>query len=152
MLKKVFLIILFLAIGFPAYSRTNNEIARQLYANANRLEKQSIAKADKARDDIASFLIDINLLNFRENSAIWKPLVNGYYYDAKSVQHIFLRHLGVYKSADGNMMGVFDVNCEDYNDPQERMYGYVKTTDVYFTSTYKTKNGHNKGLAQKFCK
>ncbi len=152
MLKKILCVIILSAITLPAFSRTNNEIARQLYANADRMEIQSRAKADKARSDIASFMIDLNMLNFQESRAQWKPLISGYYYDSKSVQNIFSRYLGVYKSADGKMMGIFDINCEDYNDPQERMYGFVNTTDVYFTTTYKTKNGHNKGLAQKFCK
>lgn len=150
--KKLIIISLILIVGLPAFSRTNNEIGRQLYSVANRIEKASTARADKARSEIAAFLVDLMMLNFNENTATWKPLVNGYYYDSKSVEHLYSRHRGVYKSTDGKMMGSFEVNCEDHNDPQERMYGYVKTTNVFFTQTNKTKNGHSKGLYQKFCK
>ncbi len=136
----------------PAQSRTNYEIGNQLYSAANRVAKQSPARAEKMKEDVASFLIDLNMLNFRESRAVWKRLPSGYLYDAASVQNIYLRHIGVYKSPDGKMMGIFDVNCEDFNDVQERTYGYVKTTDVYFSGSYKTKNGRSKGFMQTFCK
>lgn len=152
MLNRVFVTVLLLFCAVPVFARTNNEIGRQLYASANVVQKQSPARAAKMKDDIASFLIDINMLNFNENTAIWKKLSSGYLYDSKSVQHLYLRHIGVYKSPDGRMMGVFDLNCEDYNDVQERTFGYVITKDVYFSPVSKTKNGHSKGFAQTFCK
>ena len=136
----------------PCFARTNSEIGAQLYAVSRKVDKQSIAKGDAMRNTIASFLIDINMLQFNENNAVWKKLPSGWLYDSKSVQHFYLRHLGVYKSSDGIVMGVFDVNCEDINDVQERMYGFVKTTDVYFSPTYLPKKGHNMGFIQTFCK
>ena len=152
MLKYIAAFLIFFMPSSAAFARTNAEIGRQLYATANAVKKVSPARAEKMKEDIASFLIDINMLNFNENNANWKKLPSGYLYDAKSVQHVYLRHIGVYKSPDGKMMGIFDMNCEDVNDVQERVYGYVKTIDVYFSTTYKTKNGHSKGFAQTFCK
>ncbi len=152
MLKKLLILLLFVILSLPALARSNAQIGRQLYAVAASVENQSRARADMMRENIASFLIDINMLNFNENSAVWKRLPSGWLYDSKSVQHIFLRHLGVYKSPNGSVMGVFDVNCEDFNDVQERTYGYVKTTEVYFVPSYKTKNGRSLGFMQTFCK
>ncbi len=152
MLKKTLTLGLLLTVLLPADARSNSEIARQLYSAANQVQKVSPSRATKMREDTASFLIDLNMLKFNENSASWKQLSEGYFYDKKSLQSLYSRHLGVYKSADGKTMGVFDINCEDFNDPQERMYGFVKTTDVYFNPSYKTKNGHSKGFIQTFCK
>lgn len=151
MLKKSICLILVYFLALPSFARTNNEINAQLYAVANQVKKQSPARAAKMKEDIQSFLLDINMLNFNENTAVWKKLPSGYLYDEKSMQHLYLRHLGVYKSPDGKMMGVFDLNCEDYNDTQGRFFGYVTTTDVYFSPSFKTKNGHSKGFSQKFC-
>lgn len=152
MLKRLICLVIFSLIAIPAVARTNSQIGNQLYSVANTVQKQSPARAAKMREDIASFLIDINMLHFNENAALWKKLPSGYLYDSKSVQHIYLRHIGVYKSSDGKMMGIFDMNCEDFNDVQERTYGYVKTTDVYFSPDYRTKNGRSKGFSQTFCK
>lgn len=152
MLKRFIALLLICIINSPAIARTNAQIGKQLYATAASVQRTSPARAAKMREDTASFLIDINMLNFNENTAVWKKLPSGYLYDAKSVQSLYLRHIGVYKSPDGKMMGVFDLNCEDFNDVQERTYGYVKTTDVYFSNDYKTKNGYSKGFSQTFCK
>ena len=152
MLKKLLLPIVLFVVCMPTIARTNSEIGAQLYAVSRTIDKQSKALGDILRNDIASFLIDANMIQFNENSAEWKKLPSGWLYDNKSVQHFYLRHLGVYKSPDGKVMGVFDVNCEDKNDIQERMYGYVKTTEVYFSSAYKQHRGHNKGFMQTFCK
>lgn len=152
MLKKYLLLLILSFFCLPCTARTNAEIGAQLYAVSRKVDKQSVAKGDMRRNDIASFLIDANMLQFNENNAVWKKLPSGWLYDSKSVQHFYLRHLGVYKSPDGMVMGVFDVNCEDINDVQERMYGFVKTTEVYFSPTYKPKKGHNKGFMQTFCK
>ena len=151
MLRILFTIFFIIILSMPANARTNNEIARQLYNNARKIEKTSFAKAQYARDAIASFMIDLNMLYFNESMAVWKPLSSGYYYDSRSLQKIYGRYLGVYKDSTGNMMGIFDVNCEDFNDPQERMYGFVKTTEVYFNGELKLRNGHSKGLAKTFC-
>ncbi len=139
-------------VCMPCYARTNAQIGAQLYAVSRQVDKQSRAKGDLMRDNIASFLIDANMLNFYEDNAIWKRLPSGWLYDSRTVQNLYLRHLGVYKSPDGKVMGVFDVNCEDINDVQERMYGYVKTTEVYFSPSYRPKRGHSLGLMQTFCK
>lgn len=152
MLKKSICLILVCFLALPSLARTNNEISAQLYAVANQVKKQSPARAAKMKEDIQSFLIEANMLHFNENTAVWKQLPSGYLYDEKSIQHLYLRHTGVYKSPDGKMMGVFDLNCEDYNDPKEQFFGYVTTTDVFFSPNYKTKNGHSKGFSQKFCK
>lgn len=152
MLKSFIFLLLIFSLNAPAFARTNAQIGKQLYAAADSVKKISPARAAKMKEDTASFLIDINMLHFNENTAVWKKLPSGYLYDEKSVQSLYLRHIGVYKSPDGKMMGVFDLNCEDFNDVQERTYGYVKTTDVYFSPTYKTKNGYSKGFSQTFCK
>lgn len=152
MLKKLLTTALIFLICTPAFARTTAEIGRQLYAVSRQVDKQSKARGNKMRDDIASFLIDANMLHFYENTAVWKKLPSGWFYDSKSIQNLYLRHLGVYKSPDGKVMGVFDVNCEDVNDVQERTYGFVKTTEVYFSPSYTTKNGRSLGLMQTFCK
>ena len=133
MLKHTIILLSLITLCTPAFARTNSQIGAQLYAVSREVDKQSKAKGDMMRDNIASFLIDANMLNFYENNAVWKKLPSGWLYDSKTVQHLYLRHLGVYKSPDGKVMGVFDVNCEDVNDVQERTYGYVKTTEVYFS-------------------
>ena len=152
MLKNFILLIVLIIICLPTFAKTNSEIGAQLYAVSRQIDNQSKAKGDIMRNNIASFLIDANMLQFNENYAEWKKLPSGWLYDNKSVQHFYLRHLGIYKSPDGKVMGVFDVNCEDKNDIQERMYGYVKTTEVYFSPTYKQQRGHNMGFMQTFCK
>lgn len=152
MLKKAFLLLVLIAVCSPCYARTNSEIGAQLYKISRQVDKQSVAKGDIMRENIASFLIDANMLQFNENYAVWKKLPSGWLYDEKSVQHFYSRHLGVYKSPDNMVMGIFDVNCEDINDVQGRMYGFVKTTEVYFSATYPTKKGHNMGFMQTFCK
>lgn len=137
----------------PVLARTNAQIGAQLYAVSHQVDKQSKVKGDMMRQNIASFLIDINMLNFCENNALWKKLPSGWLYDSRSLQNLYLRYLGVYKSPDGKIMGVFDVNCEDVNDVQERTYGYVKITEVYFTpSVTKTHKGRSLGFIQTFCK
>lgn len=152
MLKKILLTAIIFSFCTPVFARTNAEIGRQLYAVSHLVDKQSVGKGDTMRENIASFLIDANMLHFYENNAIWKKLPSGWYYDSRSLQNIYLRHLGVYKSPDGKVMGVFDVNCEDVNDVQERTYGYVNTTEVYFSPNYKKSNGRSLGLMQTFCK
>ena len=152
MLKHTIILLSLITLSIPAFARTNSQIGAQLYAVSREVDKQSKAKGDMMRDNIASFLIDANMLNFYENNAVWKKLPSGWLYDSKTVQHLYLRHLGVYKSPDGKVMGVFDVNCEDVNDVQERTYGYVKTTEVYFSPYYRQKRGRSLGFIQTFCK
>ena len=72
MLKFIFSAIIITVLMQPALARTNYEIGNQLYAAANRVAKQSPARAEKMKEDIASFLIDLNMLNFKENRAVWK--------------------------------------------------------------------------------
>ena len=152
MLKKIGILCFLLFLSFPVFARTNAEIGLELYKVANLVKKNNVYKSDVMKDNIASFLIDANMIGFDENSAKWEILSNYWYYDVNSIKHYNLRHLGVYKSSDGLVMGVFDVNCEDINDVQERYFGYVKTTEVYFSPTIKTKRGHNKGFMKSFCK
>ena len=152
MLKRVVFLFLLIAVCAPGFARTNSQIGAQLYAVSRQVDKQSKAKGDLMRDNIASFLIDANMLNFYEDNAVWKKLPSGWFYDSKTIQHLYLRHLGVFKSPDGKVMGVFDVNCEDINDVQERTYGYVKTTEVYFSPYYQPKRGRSLGFIQTFCK
>lgn len=136
-----------------AYGRTNAEIEIQLYKAANQADKISKIMGNDLRDKTAIFIIEANMLNFSENNAVWKKLPSGLLYDSRSVKHIYLRHIGVYKSPDGNIMGIFDVNCEDINDVQERTYGYVTKTEVYFSPKYKNLyRGRSYGLVKTFCK
>ena len=100
--KKLVLTLAVLSIAIPAAARTNSQ-----YAVSRQVDKQSKARGDLMRDNIASFLIDANMLNFNENNATWKKLPSGWLYDSRSVQHLYLRHLGVYKSPDGKGFGVY---------------------------------------------
>ena len=152
MLKKLVLTLAVLSIAIPAAARTNSQLGAQLYAVSRQVDKQNKARGDLMRDNIASFLIDANMLNFNENNATWKKLPSGWLYDSRSAQHLYLRHLGVYRSPDGKVFGVFDVNCEDINDIQERTYGYVKTTEVYLVTSYRSLKGRSLGFIQTFCK
>lgn len=152
MLKKIVLFLLVIILAQPTSARTNSEIGAKLYSVAKITEKQNPVRANEMRENIMSFLIDINMLNFRENNAQWKALPTGWLYDKNSLHHYTLRHLGVYKSQNGLIMGVFDVNCQDVNDPQERMFGYVNETEVYFNPYYKVKKGRSKGFYKTFCK
>lgn len=152
MLKIVITLCVLIFLSFPVFSRTNAEIGLELYSVANIVKKNNVYKSDVMKDNIASFLMDANMIGFDENNAQWKKLSTSFYYDANSIKHYNLRHLGVYMSIDGLTMGIFDVNCEDINDVQGRYFGYVQTTEVYFSPTFKPKNGHNKGLMKMFCK
>jgi hypothetical protein len=151
MLKKVLCIFVIL-VSQPVFARTNQEIVDSLYKTANAVEKESTVRADALRRNITRFIIEINMLKFDENTAVWKKLPGGYFYDSKSAQHGSLGYRGVYKSADNKMMGIFYLNCEDRNDLQGRLYGTLETTDVFFTTDRKTQRGRSLGLAQEFCK
>lgn len=152
MLRLIFLLFIVFSVAMPAVSRTNAEIGRELYSVANSVRNVSPSRAAKMYKDIDTFLIELSMLRFDESSAVWKKLPSGYLYDETTVQHFFLRHIGVYKSPNGNMMGIFDLNCEDENDVSHQMYQYVSTIDVYFSATERNKSGHSKGFAQTFCK
>lgn len=152
MLKKFILLAFFLSFAFPVCARTNAEIGNQLYTVANKVYSSNPALGEEMKSNVASFLIDANMLHFNENTAVWKKLPFGWYYDSRSVQHLFLRHIGVYKSPNGLVMGIFDVNCEDYNDMQERFFGYVNKTEVYFSLSYRPPKGRSLGFMQTFCK
>lgn len=151
MLKKFLYIILCVSLANTSFARSNADIGRQLYSIANEVLRVNPVRGEEMKSDIASFLIDINMLKFDENKAVWRKLPSGWYYDTASVQHLYLRHIGVYKSPNASVMGVFDVNCEDYNDMQERFFGYVNKTEVYFSATSPLK-GRSLGLMQTFCK
>ena len=77
MLRKLVIILaIFLSIN-PALARTNAQIAQQLYAIANQMSQYSQARSDDMKDNIESFLLDVNMLHFNENTAVWKKLPNG---------------------------------------------------------------------------
>lgn len=149
---KNFICIVLLLVTLPVYARTNAEIGRQLYSVVNKVYSTNPALGEEMKGNVASFLIDVNMLNFNENTAVWKKLPSGWYYDSRSVQHLYLRHMGVYKSPNGLVMGIFDLNCEDYNDMQERFFGYVNKTEVYFSASYRPPRGRSLGVMQTFCK
>lgn len=153
MRKSVLLLVIAMVMTCSAvFARSNGEISRQLYSVANQVCKTDPVRCDEMKSNVSSFLIDANMLNFNEDRAVWRRLPEGWYYDSRSVQHIFLRHIGVYKSPKGTVMGIFDVNCEDYNDMQERFFGYVIKTEVYFSPSYKPQRGRSLGLMKTFCK
>ena len=77
MLKKLVLTLAVLSIAIPAAARTNSQLGAQLYAVSRQVDKQNKARGDLMRDNIASFLIDANMLNFNENNATWKKLPSG---------------------------------------------------------------------------
>ena len=147
----VTVLILFFNI-LPTYARTNAEIGIELYNIANVVKLTNAHKADEMKDNIAQFLIETNLIGFNEERAIWENLQNGWLYDKSSVKHYNLRHIGVYKAADDKTMGIFDVNCENINDINGKYFGYVNTTEVYFTTKTSKHRGHSKGLYKTFCK
>ena len=152
MLKKFLLLTLLILTATPVFARSNAEIGHELYGIADEIGKMSISKSDKMKDNIAVFLSEANWLNFNEDTAVWKKLPNGWLYDAKSLWNLYNRHIGVYKSPDGLVMGIFDLNCEDYNDLQERQFGYVNKTEVYFSTNYRPQRGRSTGIYQTFCK
>ena len=152
MLKLYFaILILFLSIQ-PISARTNAEIGAELYNIANVVKNTSQHKSNEMKENIAKFLIEANIIGFDETKSIWVKLPSGWLYDKASVKHYNLRHIGIYKSNDNKTMGIFDVNCEDINDPQNRFFGYVATTEVYFTTETKRQRGHSKGFYKTFCK
>ena len=134
----------------PVFARSNAQIGQQLYSVANQMKVAS--KRDDMKDNIAVFLSEANWLNFNENSAVWKQLPNGWFYDSKSLWSLYNRHIGVYKSPNGLVMGIFDLNCEDYNDMQERQFGFVIKTEVYFSLNYQPPRGRSYGIYKTFCK
>lgn len=152
MLRFIFILSLLVFVNLDSSARTNSEIGAELYKIANIVKINSLYKSDEMKDNIASFLMDANMIGFDESNAVWKKLSSGWFYDSQSIKHYHLRHIGVYKSLDGQIMGVFDVNCEDINDVQERYFGYVKTTEVYFSLSVKPQLGHNKAFIKTFCK
>ena len=152
MLKyTIFLSILIFSIQ-PIVARTNVEIQQQLYQTANIIQKQNTIHGLKQKENIDDFILELQMLQFNENKAVWKELSRDYLYDQTSLKKYHLRYIGVYKSKNNSMMGPFDLNCEDFNDLQERTYGYTTTKDVYFTTNYKMRNGHSKGFDKQFCK
>ena len=152
MLRKLVIILaIFLSIN-PALARTNAQIAQQLYAIANQMSQYSQARSDDMKDNIESFLLDVNMLHFNENTAVWKKLPNGWYYDSKSLWSLYNRYMGVYKSPNGLVMGIFDLNCEDFNDVQERQFGFIIKTEVYFSLNYRPPRGMSFGIYKTFCK
>ena len=152
MLRKLVIILaIFLSIN-PALARTNAQIAQQLYAIANQMSQYSQARSDDMKDNIESFLLDVNMLHFNENTAVWKKLPNGWYYDSKSLWSLYNRYMGVYKSPNGLVMGIFDLNCEDFNDVQERQFGFIIKTEVYFSLNYRPTRGRSFGIYKTFCK
>ncbi len=136
----------------PVCARTNAQIGQQLYGVANQMAKQSTVRSEEMKDNIESFLLDANMLHFNENTAVWKKLPNGWYYDSKSLWSLYNRHMGVYKTPNGLVMGIFDLNCEDFNDVQERQFGYVIKTEVYFSLNYRPPRGRSTGIYKTFCK
>lgn len=152
MLKLLVSLLIITSVVMPTFARSNSEIGAQLYNVANKVKETNPTKADLLKSEIASFLIEANMLNFNEDYARWEALPSGWFYDKKTIQHYNLRHIGIYKSPDNLVMGVFDVTCEDINDVQERYYGEVKTTEVYFVPNYKPLRGRSKGFMTTFCK
>lgn len=152
MLKKCVSLLILLVAGLPVFARSNAEIGRQLYSVANSMAKYSQSRSDDMKENVASFLIDANMLHFNENTAVWKKLPNGWYYDSKSLWSLYNRHMGVYKSPNGLVMGIFDLNCEDFNDVQERQFGFIIKTEVYFSLSYRPPRGRSFGLYKTFCK
>jgi hypothetical protein len=152
MLKYFLIVSMFLLIAPATFARTNAEIKQQLYKTANIIQKETPIHGLRQKENIDSFILELEMLNFNESSAIWKVLSTNYVYDEKSLRKYHLRYIGVYKSKDNSMMGIFDLNCEDFNDVQERTYGYTTTKDVYFTHSYKMRDGYSKGFDKKFCK
>ena len=151
-LKILIIILLNLFISNIVFARSNSELTNLLYTVANKNCASNQSYCDELKSNIASFLIDINLLNFNESTAKWKKLPSGYLYDENSLQNFYLRHIGVYKSLEGKLMGVFDLNCEDFNDMQERSFGYVNRTEVYLVPNYKASRGRSLGVVKTFCK
>lgn len=152
MLKKYLVCLLLLLTVSPVFARSNAQIGQQLYEVANQMARYSQSRSDDMKDNVASFLIDANMLHFNESAAVWKKLPNGWFYDSKSLWRLYNRHMGVYKSPNGLVMGIFDVNCEDFNDVQERQFGFVIKTEVYFSLNYRPQRGRSFGLYQTFCK
>ncbi len=152
MLKKFLILMLFIIFAAPVFARSNAQIGQQLYGVANLMRKYSVTKSDEMKDNIAVFLSEANWLNFSEDRAVWKKLPNGWLYDSKSLWSLYNRHIGVYKSPNGQVMGIFDLNCEDFNDMQERQFGYVIKTEVYFSTNYRPPRGRSTGIYKTFCK
>ncbi len=152
MLKNCALILLLSLSITPVLARTNAQIGQQLYNVANQMAKHSTVRSEEMKDNIESFLLDANMLHFNENTAVWKKLPNGWYYDSKSLWSLYNRHMGVYKTPNGLAMGIFDLNCEDFNDVQERQFGYVIKTEVYFSLSYRPPRGRSTGIYKTFCK
>ncbi len=152
MLKKITLVLLLCLTMAPVQARTNAEIGQQLYNVANQMANQSTVRSDEMKDNIESFLLEANLLHFNESTAVWKKLPNGWYYDSKSLWSLYNRYMGVYKSPNGLVMGIFDLNCEDFNDVQERQFGFIIKTEVYFSLNYRPPRGRSFGLYKTFCK
>ena len=152
MLKHCITILILFVNTLPILARTNAEIGIELYQVANKIKETNKYISDEMKDNIATFLIEANLLGFNEKKAKWKQLSSEWFYDSTSLNNLNLRYIGVYKSQDGKTMGIFDVNCEDENDVQERYFGYVNTTEVYFSAPPKKQKGHSKGFYKTFCK
>jgi len=152
MLRVLSLTVILIFTILPLQARTNSEIGNELYKIANNVKEFNIHEAEKMKDNIASFLIDINIIGFNEDQAQWHPISNYWSYDKKSLNKFHLRYIGVYKSNDNKIMGVFDLNCEDINDVQNKYFGYVNTTEVYFSNNTTRQKGHSKGFYKTFCK
>lgn len=152
MLKKCLVLIVLALTSVPVSARTNSQIGQQLYSVANQMSMYSQPRSDEMKDNIAVFLSEANWLNFNEDTAVWKKLPNGWLYDSKSLWSLYTRHIGVYKTPDGQVMGIFDLNCEDFNDMQERQFGFIIKTEVYFNNNYRPKRGRSTGLYKTFCK
>ena len=86
MLKYFLIVSMFLLIAPATFARTNAEIKQQLYKTADIIQKETPIHSLRQKENINSFILELEMLNFNESSAIWKELSTNYVYDEKQNQ------------------------------------------------------------------